>query len=107
MDSSALRKAVEAISPARVAFELRLGQSKAIYNALNALDTVPALNSKLSPRQQRLLKLTLRDYRNSGVGLDLEKRKRFNAIMDRLQKLSTNYNNNILDDTKVRTDGMT
>lgn len=101
MDSPALRKAVEVTNPLRTTFELRLGQSRAIYIALNALNNTAALRSKLNGAQLRLLSMTLRDYRNNGVGLPPAKRARFNAIINKLQQLSTNYTNNILDSTKV------
>jgi oligopeptidase A len=102
MDSPALRNAVQVTNPMRTAFELRLGQSKAIYDALNALNNTAALRSQLNDAQLRLLTMTLRDYRNSGVGLPPAQRARFNGIINKLQQLSTNYTNNVLDSTKVR-----
>lgn len=102
MDSPPFRAAVEVTNPMRTTFELRLGQSKAIYDALTALNNTAALRSQLSGAQLRLLDMTLRDYRNSGVGLPPAQRARFNSIIKTLQQLSTNYTNNILDSTKVR-----
>jgi oligopeptidase A len=87
----------------RTAFELRLGQSKPIYDALSAVNNTAALRSKLNDGQLRLLSMTLRDYRNNGVGLAPAQRARFNALINKLQQLSTNYTNNILDSTKVKT----
>lgn len=101
MDSSPFRAAVEVTNPMRTTFELRLGQSKAIYDALTALNNTAALRSQLSGAQLRLLDMTLRDYRNSGVGLPPAQRARFNSIIKTLQQLSTNYTNNILDSTKA------
>jgi hypothetical protein len=102
MDTPALRSAVQSTQPMRIAFELRLGQSKTIYDALNALNAT-ALRSTLNDGQLRLLSMTLTDYRNSGVGLAPAQRARFNTIINQLQQLSTNYTNNVLDSTKVTT----
>jgi oligopeptidase A len=102
MDSPALRTAVQVTNPMRTAFELRLSQSKPIYDALNAVNNTASLRSKLNEGQLRLLSMNLRDYRNSGVGLAPAQRARFNALVNKLQQLSTNYTNNILDSTKVR-----
>ncbi|KAF6262552.1 oligopeptidase A [Scenedesmus sp. NREL 46B-D3] len=101
MDSPALRAAVQVTNPIRTAFELRVGQSKAIYDALDALSNTAGLRSQLNDAQLRLLSSTLRDYRNNGVGLTQPQRARFNKIINKLQQLSTNYTNNILDSTKT------
>eukprot|EP00882_Tetradesmus_deserticola_P013581 GHRQ01014418.1.p1 GENE.GHRQ01014418.1~~GHRQ01014418.1.p1 ORF type:complete len:626 (+),score=219.37 GHRQ01014418.1:345-2222(+) len=85
----------------RTLFALRLGQSKAIYDALNALSSTAALRSRLNAAQQRLLSITLTDYRNNGVGLPPAERARMKTIAMKLQKLSTNYTNNVMDATKA------
>lgn len=102
MDSPALRKAVEATQPERVAFELRFSQSKPIYNAITALRSNAAAYNKLNPVQQRIVNLTVKDFSTSGVGLDPEKRRQYNAVIDRLAKLNTNFSNNVMDSTAVR-----
>lgn len=102
MDTPALRKAVEASQPERVAFELRFGQSKPIYNAVMTLRNTPALYNKLSPEQKRIVDISVKDFKTSGVGLDSVKRKEYNAIVDELAKLSTNFTNNVQDATAVR-----
>eukprot|EP00882_Tetradesmus_deserticola_P011214 GHRQ01011864.1.p2 GENE.GHRQ01011864.1~~GHRQ01011864.1.p2 ORF type:complete len:139 (+),score=54.72 GHRQ01011864.1:948-1364(+) len=89
----------------RTVFALRLGQSKAIYDALNALSSTAALRSRLNAAQQRLLSITLTDYRNNGVGLPPAERARMKTIAMKLQKLSTNYTNNVMDATKVKRAG--
>lgn len=96
-----MRKAVEASQPERVAFELRFGQSKPIYNAVMTLRNTPALYDKLSPEQKRIVDINVKDFKTSGVGLDPVKRKEYNAIVDELAKLSTNFTNNVQDATAV------
>lgn len=101
MDSPELRKSVEATQPERVTFELRFGQSKPIYDAVMHLRNTPELFNKLDAVQQRIVTTTVKDFQTSGVGLDPEKRKQYNAVIDRLAKLSTNFTNNVLDSTAV------
>lgn len=55
----------------------------------------------LSEAQQRVVELQLRDFVLGGVGLDGAERERFNAIEQELAQLSTTFNNNVLDATKV------
>mgnify|MGYP001807785547 FL=1 len=105
VETPALRKAVEATQAERVAFELKMGQSKPIYNAVMAVRNNPAQFDKLNPVQQRIVNLTVKDFETSGVGLEPEKREQYNAIIDRLAKLNTNYSNNVLDSTAVRGSG--
>lgn len=100
-DSEPVRKAVEATTPLQVAFTLRIGQSKPVYDAVLYLNNTPAVANTLSPEQRRLVEITLRDAVDSGVWLPAEQRKRFNEIVDTLQKLSLTYSNNVLDATKV------
>ncbi|KAF8073030.1 hypothetical protein HT031_000691 [Scenedesmus sp. PABB004] len=101
MDSGPLRDAVDAVSPLRVAFGLRLGQSKPLYTAVKALRDTPRLWGGLSEEQRRLVNITLQGFVDSGVGLAPAPRARFNAIADRLTKLSTNFSNNGLDSIKA------
>lgn len=106
-NTPALRAADQEISPARVAFNLRLTQSKPIYNAVKQLRGSPATWSRLDPEQQRIIELTLKQFVSNGVGLAPAERKKFNDIVQRLQKLSTNFRNNMLDSTQVRCCGRT
>jgi oligopeptidase A len=101
MNSDALRSVVEATAPQRVAFELRLGQSKPVYEAVKYLNNTPAVADQLSPEERRLVQITLEDAMDSGVGLPADKKKRFNEIVNILQKLTLNYSNNVLDATKA------
>jgi oligopeptidase A len=96
-----LRDAVQSITPARVNFELRFGQSQAIYNALKALKNNPAAWENLRPDQQRLVDITYRDMANSGVGLSEADRQRLGDLVQHLSHLSTEFSNNVLDATAV------
>ncbi|KAI8472661.1 MAG: oligopeptidase A-like protein [Monoraphidium minutum] len=102
-----LRDAVAEVQPEVVAFEIRLAQSKALFDALTALKDGP-LWAGLSAVQQRVVELQLRDFKLGGVGLTGRDRKRYNEVQQELAQLSTTFSNNVLDATtafkKVVTD---
>ena len=102
MDNPELRKAVEATQPERVAFELRFAQSKPIYNAIMRLRNTPEVWKQLTPEQQRIVDISVKEFKTSGVGLEPEQRKKYNELIAQLAKLHTNFTNNVQDSTKVR-----
>lgn len=99
-DSPDLRAAVDTVQPERVAFGLRLSQSRPLYDAFSALKASPDAWNALTPSQRRAVDNELRDFTLGGVGLDGEKRTRFNEIQQRLSVLSTSFSNHLLDATK-------
>ena len=68
-NSPELRTAHEAVQPDVVAFSLRLGQSRPIYEALRALREGPEW-AALDAARQRILDTLIRDAQLSGVGLE-------------------------------------
>jgi oligopeptidase A len=99
-NSPELRAAHERVQPEVVAFSLRLGQSRALYDALRALRAGPAW-AALDATRRRIVELLIRDAELSGVGLDGAARERFNAIQAELAELATRFSNNVLDATKA------
>ena len=99
-NSEALRAAQEEMQPAVVEFFMRLGQSQAIYEALQGLRDGAAWQD-CDATQQRIVEVLLRDAELSGVGLQGEKRERFNAIQQELAEIGTRFSNNVLDATKA------
>ncbi|GBF90216.1 cytosolic oligopeptidase A-like protein [Raphidocelis subcapitata] len=97
-DTGDLRKAVTEVQPEVVAFELRLGQSRPLYEALQAIKDGEGW-AKLTRTQQRVVDLQLRDLVLGGVALSPKDRARFNAIQQELAQLVTTFGNNILDST--------
>src|SRR5262245_54197800 len=64
-----------------------------VYKAIKAFaDTHP----KLSGEDEKLLKETLRDYRRAGLDLPPEQRKEVEALRKELNKLGTDFDNNIV-----------
>eukprot|EP00252_Welwitschia_mirabilis_P002388 TRINITY_DN1232_c0_g1_i1.p1 TRINITY_DN1232_c0_g1~~TRINITY_DN1232_c0_g1_i1.p1 ORF type:complete len:803 (-),score=167.24 TRINITY_DN1232_c0_g1_i1:385-2511(-) len=98
-DSEELRKAVEDVQPEKVKFELRLGQSKPIYNAFKAIQEGPVWGT-LSEAQKRIVEGEIRDAVLNGVALEGNAKVRFNEIKQELEKLSLKFGENVLDSTK-------
>ena len=98
-NSTELRAAHERVQPDVVAFSLRLGQSRPLYEALRALRQGPQWQA-LEATRRRVVDLLLRDAELAGVGLDGAARERFNAIQAELAELATRFSNHVLDSTR-------
>ncbi|MGL5083562.1 MAG: M3 family metallopeptidase [Microcoleaceae cyanobacterium] len=99
-NSSELRQAHETVQPQVIRFVSRLNQSQVLYQAFKTLRQSSAWDT-LDSGQQRIIEAAIRDAELSGVGLEGEKRDRFNEIQLELAELSTQYSNHILDATKA------
>ena len=99
-NSPELRDAWEAVRPRYVEYGLRLGQSQPVFEALQAIRDGEAWNQLDGP-QQRIVENELRGMKLSGIGLEGEKRERFNEIANELSKLATDFSNHVLDATKA------
>lgn len=97
-NSDALREAIDTVQGPLVRFGMRVGQSRPLFDALEALAADAAA---LSPAQRRSVERRLRGMRAAGVGLDGDDRARFTAIMERLSELGTRFSNNVLDATRA------
>jgi len=93
-NSDELRVAYQESQPDVVAAFQKMGQSKAIYDALSSIDL-----DSLPPAERRSVEGSLKSMRLGGVGL--EDPTRFNEIKSRLAELSTTFSNNVLDSTKA------
>lgn len=99
-NSPELREAYETIQPQVIQFINRLGQSQVLYQAFQSLQAGDSW-STLAPAQQRIVATNIREAELSGVGLQGEKRERFNAIQLELAELSTKFSNHLLDATRA------
>ncbi|XP_024533228.1 probable cytosolic oligopeptidase A [Selaginella moellendorffii] len=99
-DSDALRAAVDEAQPLRTNFLLRLGQSKALYQAFEKIRN-GALFDTLNEAQQRVVEGRLKDAILNGVALEHEKKVHFNEIQQELEKLLNKFSENVLDSTKL------
>jgi oligopeptidase A len=100
LNSPELRKAHEEVLAEVVSFSLRVGQSEPIYRALKEMKAGKEWVS-LSEAQHRIVDQKILDAELSGIGLSGEKRERFNAIVQELSQLSTDFSNHVLDATKA------
>ncbi|CAN8236786.1 unnamed protein product [Cochlearia groenlandica] len=98
-DTSELRAAIEEVQPEKVKFQLRLGQSKPIYNAFKSIRESPDWKT-LSEAHQRLVEAQIKEAVLSGIALEDDKREEFNKIEQELEKLSHKFSVNVLDATK-------
>ncbi len=99
-NSPELREAYETVQPQVIQFTNKFSQSQPIYKAFKALREGNDWSS-LEPAQQRIVETAIRRAELSGVGLEGEKRDRFNAIQLELAELSTKFSNHVLDATKA------
>ncbi|WP_392538557.1 M3 family metallopeptidase [Legionella sp. 227] len=98
MDSPELRQCYDACLPLLSAYESAMGHNHDLYEAIKSID----LHS-LNPVQQKIIADSLRDFELSGVALDKEHKKRFEAIQTRLDDLTNQFEHNILDATQAFT----
>ena len=99
LNSADLRTAYETVLPEVVRFGLRASQSRPIYEAVKRLKE--QCESTLNSAQQRIVDQRLLSARLSGINLEGEKLDRFNAIVEELSQLSTEFSNHVLDATKA------
>lgn len=99
-NSPELRTAYETVQPQVVQFYNKLNQSKPLYEAFKALRASKEWDS-LENAQKRIVEAAIRDAELSGVGLEGEKRDRYNAIQLEQAELSTKFSNHVLDATKA------
>lgn len=89
-DSEELRKAVEEIQPEVVKFTLKLGQSKPLYSAFEAIRKGD-LWGTLSSAQKRVVEAELESAKESGVALEGAEKERFSVIQQELAELSRKF----------------
>ncbi|MDJ0555569.1 MAG: M3 family metallopeptidase [Microcoleaceae cyanobacterium MO_207.B10] len=99
-NSPELRTAHDTVQPKVVEFLNKLSQSQPLYQAFKSLRNSDSWQN-LDSGQKRIIETAIRDAELSGVGLEGEKRERFNAIELELAELSTKFSNNVLDATKA------
>ena len=98
-NSPELREAYQTVLPRVVQFGLRLKQSRPIYEALKALRDGSGWD-ELSESRKRVVSKQLLSAELAGIGLEEDDRKRFNELAEEASKLSTDFQNHVLDATK-------
>ncbi len=98
MNSPTLRECYQGSLPLLSEYESAVGQNQKLYEAIKSIDI-----SHLDSAQQKIIADSLLDFELSGVALSKEDKKRFEAIQTRLDELSNQFQNNILDATQAFT----
>ncbi|KAI4314451.1 hypothetical protein L6164_027359 [Bauhinia variegata] len=98
-DTAELRSAIEDVQAEKVKFQLRLGQSKPIFNAFKAIRESPDWQT-LSDSCKRIVESQIKEAVLNGVSLEDDKREQFNKIEQELERLSQKFEENVLDATK-------
>jgi oligopeptidase A len=75
-------------------YSTQLGQSHIIYNKYK---NILRNNNKLSDSQKKLIKNEIISFELSGVALPKKQKSRFKAIQSKLSKISSSFDENILD----------
>ncbi|MDO9051579.1 MAG: M3 family metallopeptidase [Methylotenera sp.] len=79
-------------------FYADLGQDERLYAKFRALRASSEFNS-LTPAQKKIIENELRDFRLGGAELPAEQKARFKVIQEALSKLSSKFEENVLDTT--------
>ncbi|MEN8167024.1 MAG: oligopeptidase A [Pseudomonadota bacterium] len=98
VNNDELRTAYNACLPKLSDYATELGQNTGLCNAYKQVAADP---ERLDPAQQKLLENTLRDFHLSGVDLPEEQQRRFKEIRQALSRLTTKYEENLLDATNA------
>ncbi|YAI81957.1 MAG: M3 family metallopeptidase [cyanobacterium endosymbiont of Rhopalodia sterrenbergii] len=99
-NSHELREAYEQSQPYVVNFINKINQSRSLYKTFKALQNGEVWNT-LESAQKRIVETAICEAELAGVGLEGEKRERFNQIQLELAELSTKFSNNVFDATKA------
>lgn len=94
--SDELKAAQDAVRPDYVKLINRMGQSRAVYDAMSNLRDDGAAFSKLNVPQQRILKESIRAMERAGVHLDEGAKARYREIQQRLAELSDDFTANLV-----------
>ena len=100
VNSDALRDAYNNCLPLLSEYSTEMGQNVELYQAYQAIKDSAEFN-KLDEAQKKIINNALRDFHLSGIDLPAEKKKRFREIRQQLSKLTSKYEENVLDATQA------
>jgi len=98
VNTPALREAYNAALPRVTAFHTELAQDERLFAGFRALADGPEA-AALDPAQRKLVENSLRDFRLSGAELAVADKARFKAVDEELARLSSRFEDNLLDAT--------
>jgi len=97
-DNKALRAAYNNCLPKLSEYATDMGQNEDLYRAYAAVAKSEDYKT-LSQAQRRIIDHALRDFRLSGIELDEGSKKQFKEIQQKLARLQTKFEENVLDAT--------
>jgi oligopeptidase A len=100
MNSPELREVYNGNLPRISAYYTELSQDERLYAKFRAMREAADF-ARLDPEQRRIIDNELRDFRLGGAELPPEKKARFKAVRADLDKLSSRFNDNVLDATNA------
>ena len=98
VNSDALREAYNACLPKLTEYGSELGQHQGIFKAVKSIVTGPDFD-RLNIAQKKTLDNEMRDFHLSGIDLEEQQQARYKEIKQALSKLTTKYEENVLDAT--------
>ncbi len=99
-DNDRLRKAYNACIAKLADYATEMGQNVALFHAYEQIAASQAFHA-LTRAQQKIITNALRDFQLSGVALKTEAKERYKFIQQRLSKLQTQFEENLLDATQA------
>ena len=100
VNSDALRDVYNACLPLLSEYSTEMGQNQKLYQAYKYIFESDQFN-QLDQAQQKTIKNAVRDFHLSGVDLAEDKKQRFKENSQKLSKLKTRFEENILDATQA------
>lgn len=100
VNSDELRNAYNNCLPLLSEYSTEMGQNVELYKAYQSIKD-SADFKKLDTAQKKIIDNALRDFHLSGIDLPEEKKKRFREIRQQLSKLTSKYEENVLDATQA------
>ncbi len=98
VNSDELREAYNACLPILSEYSTEMGQNEHLFEAYKSIHEMPEFQH-LDQAQKKTIENALRDFHLSGVDLPPEKKARYKEIKQQLSKLTTQYEENLLDAT--------
>ena len=99
MNSEQLRAAYNACLPMLSEYHTDLAQSEPLYRAYAQI--AEREGATLDAVQREVIEHALREFRLAGVALDAPRKARFKAVMTELSRLSSKFEENVLDATNA------
>ncbi len=99
VNSEALRNAYNACLPKLSEYSTEMGQNVRLYQAYKAIKESNQYQ-QLDTAQKKVIDNALRDFHLSGVDLPADKKARYKEIQQQLSKLTTRFEENVLDATQ-------